>query len=62
MVTRGARVRHPRRTPNTPNNVLHIVLARGTARRQSLAAQGEPPIAHLTPHTLRRTFASILGG
>ena len=26
-----------------------------------LAAQGRPPIAHLTPHTLRRTFASILG-
>jgi integrase len=25
-----------------------------------LAAQGRPPIAHLTPHTLRRTFASLL--
>jgi Phage integrase family len=26
-----------------------------------LGAAGHPPIAHLTPHTLRRTFASILG-
>jgi integrase len=25
-----------------------------------LAADGRPPIAHMTPHTLRRTFASIL--
>jgi hypothetical protein len=26
-----------------------------------LEADGHPPIAHLTRHTLRRTFASILG-
>ncbi len=49
-------------TPNTPNNVLTTVLApvHATAN-ELLAAQGLPPIAHLTPHTLRRTFASILG-
>ncbi len=49
-------------TPNTPNNVLHH-RARAGAREGQRAAgvQGLPPIAHLTPHTLRRTFASILG-
>ena len=26
----------------------------------SVGARGERPIAHLTPHTLRRTFASLL--
>ena len=49
-------------TPNTPNNVLHVVL--GPVRERAnliLEADGHPPIAHLTPHTLRRTFASILG-
>jgi integrase len=46
---------------NTPNNVLNrvIVPAREKAN-ELLAAQGRPPIAHLTPHTLRRTFASLL--
>jgi hypothetical protein len=29
--------------------------------KEILEADGHPPIAHLTPHTLRRTFASILG-
>ena len=49
-------------TSNTPNNVLHTVLAPVHARaNELLEAQGQPPIAHLTPHTLRRTFASILG-
>jgi integrase len=49
-------------TPNTPNNVLNTVLAPVHGRaNELLAAQGQPPIAHLTPHTLRRTFASILG-
>ena len=48
--------------PNTPNNVLHTVLEPVHARANDLLeAQGLPPIAHLTPHTLRRTFASILG-
>ena len=49
-------------TPNTPNNVLTTVLAPVHEKaNELLAAQGLPPIAHLTPHTLRRTFASILG-
>jgi integrase len=49
-------------TPNTPNNVHNTVLAPVHAKaNELLAAQGQPPIAHLTPHTLRRTFASILG-
>ena len=30
------------------------------ARQRVLEAEGRLPIAHLTPHTLRRTFASIL--
>jgi len=48
--------------PNTPNNVLHTVLQPVQARaNELLEADGAPPIAHLTPHTLRRTFASILG-
>jgi integrase len=49
-------------TPNTPNNVLRTVLAPVHVRaNELLGAQELPPIAHLTPHTLRRTFASILG-
>jgi integrase len=49
-------------TPNTPHNVLTTVLEPVHARaNELLAAQGRPPIAHLTAHTLRRTFASILG-
>ncbi len=48
--------------PNSPNNVLHTVLEPVHARaNELLESQGMPPIAHLTPHTLRRTFASILG-
>ncbi len=37
--------------------------ADGAVRRRAnelLDADGRPPIAHMTPHTLRRTFASIL--
>jgi integrase len=41
---------------------LDTVLAPVHARADELLeAQGLPPIAHLTPHTLRPTFASILG-
>jgi integrase len=48
--------------PNTPNNILHTVLQPVHAHANELLdARGLPPIAHLTPHTLRRTFASILG-
>ena len=48
--------------PNTPANVLCTVLGPVHERaNELLAAQDLPPIAHLTPHTLRRTFASILG-
>ena len=51
-----------RARPNTPNNVLHTVLQPVHARaNELLEARGLPPIIHLTPHTLRRTCASILG-
>jgi integrase len=48
-------------TRNTPNNVLSriVVPVRDEANRL-LAEREEEPIEHLTPHTLRRTFASIL--
>jgi hypothetical protein len=48
-------------TRNTPNNVLNriVVPVRDEANRL-LAERGEEPIECLTPHTLRRTFASIL--
>ena len=48
-------------TRNTPNNVLKtiVVPVREEANRL-LAEREQEPIAHLTPHTLRRTFASIL--
>jgi hypothetical protein len=39
--------------PTPPNNVLHVVL--GPVRERAneiLEADGHPPIAHLTPHTL----------
>lgn len=48
--------------PNTPGNVLRTVLSPVLVRaNELLAADQRPPIGHLTPHTLRRTFASILG-
>ena len=48
-------------TRNTANNVLARIVApvHGKAN-ELLEEQGRPPIAHLTPHTFRRTFASIL--
>jgi integrase len=48
-------------TRNTANNVLSRIVAPVHARaNELLEQQGRPPIAHLTPHTFRRTFASIL--
>jgi integrase len=48
-------------TRNTPNNVLNriVVSVRAEANRL-LAEREQEPIERLTPHTLRRTFASIL--
>ena len=48
-------------TPNTPNNVLKTIVAPTRERANALLEErGELPIAHLTPHTLRRTYASII--
>ena len=50
-----------RGTPNTPSNVLKTIVAPARERaNELLEARGQLPIAHLTPHTLRRTFASLL--
>ena len=48
-------------TRQNPDNIRSRILApiRDRANRQ-LEAEGRLPIAHMTPHTLRRTFASIL--
>jgi hypothetical protein len=44
-----------------PDNVRARILAPLRAHaNQLLDADGRVPIAHMTPHTLRRTFASIL--
>jgi integrase len=44
-----------------PDNVRARILAPILERaNELLAAEGRLPIAHMTPHTLRRTFASIL--
>jgi len=46
---------------NTPDNIRNHILAPAHARaNELLRARGLPEISHLTPHTLRRTFASIL--
>jgi integrase len=48
-------------TPQRPDNVRSRILAPIHARANELLADaGRLPIAHMTPHTLRRTFASIL--
>jgi integrase len=48
-------------TRQRPDNVRARILAPVLERaNQLLAAEGGVPIAHMTPHTLRRTFASIL--
>jgi integrase len=46
---------------NTPDNIRARILAPAHARANELLRQrGLAEIKHLTPHTLRRTFASIL--
>jgi integrase len=46
---------------NTPDNIRTRILAPAHARANELLRErGVPEIKHLTPHTLRRTFASIL--
>jgi len=48
-------------TPQTASNVAHRVLEPTVAVAQELLrARGQTPMPHVTPHTLRRTFASIL--
>ena len=48
-------------TRQRPDNIRARMLAPVLARaNELLEADGALPIAHLTPHTLRRTFASIL--
>ena len=48
-------------TRQQPDNVRSRILAPVLQRaNELLEADGSLPIAHLTPHTLRRTFASIL--
>ena len=48
-------------TAQRPDNVRSRILAPVHVRaNELLAADGRLPIAHMTPHTLRRTFASIL--
>ena len=49
------------RTRNTAANVLARTVAPVHVKaNELLEQQGRPPIVHLTPHTFRRTFASIL--
>lgn len=48
-------------TRQHPDNVRTHILANVRTRANALLNdRGEPPIGHLTPHTLRRTFASVL--
>jgi integrase len=48
-------------TPQHPDNVRARLLSSVRDRANELLVErGEPTIGHLTPHTLRRTFASIL--
>jgi integrase len=48
-------------TPQTPGNITNRVLAPVLADAELLLAEREQtPMPHVTPHTLRRTFASIL--
>jgi integrase len=45
---------------NTPDNLRRRLAPVLTRANEVLAEQGLQPIRHLTPHTMRRTFASIL--
>jgi integrase len=48
-------------TRQHPDNVRSRIVAAVHAKaNELLAAEGRLPISHMTPHTLRRTFASIL--
>jgi integrase len=48
-------------TRQTPDNIRARILAPIRQRaNELLVAEGRGPIAHMTPHSLRRTFASIL--
>ena len=48
-------------TRQNPDNVRSRVLNPVRERaNELLAADGRPPIGHMTPHTLRRTFASVV--
>ena len=61
--TRSAQPAFPTRngTRQHPDNVRSRILAPIRRRaNERLSDEGLPPIAHMTPHTLRRTFASIL--
>jgi integrase len=51
----------PKGTPQTPSNLAHHVLAPAVALADELLRKrGQTPMPRVTPHTLRRTFASIL--
>jgi integrase len=52
--TRNGTAQHP---DNVRSRILEPIRQRAN---ELLAAEGRLPIAHMTPHTLRRTFASIL--
>jgi integrase len=48
-------------TRQNPDNVRSRILGPVQERaNELLASDGRPPIGHMTPHTLRRTFASIV--
>jgi integrase len=48
-------------TGQRPDNIRSRILPPiHTRANELLAGEGRLPIAHMTPHTLRRTFASIL--
>ena len=49
--------------PQNPSNIRERVLARTVKRaNERLQEVGEPPLPALTPHGLRRSFASLLYG